>query len=672
MSRNTWKFHGGIHPPQNKQQSVSASIRQLPLPDKLILPLQQHIGAPGKVLVSVGDRVLKGQLLAQAKGFVSANLHAPSSGTVIDISDQPVQHPSGLPGKCIVIETDGKEQWCEIHPIDDYRQMDATQLLATINNAGIVGMGGAGFPSHVKIGTQQTISTLILNAVECEPYITSDDLLMRERAAEIIEGLQILAFILNPKEILVGIEDNKPEAIAAMRRAAQESTEANPGAPCAVTIVSVPTIYPSGGEKQIIQILTGKEVPSGGLPSDLGIVCHNTGTVHAIRNAVIEGKPLISRITTMTGNLVTDPGNIEVLLGTPVSHLLQHTRTSANQIHRLIMGGPMMGFSMRSTEIPIVKTSNCIIAADDQEFPDAPPEQPCIRCGACAEVCPAKLLPQQLFFYSKSKEIDKAKHYNLMDCIECGACSFVCPSQIPLVQYFRFGKGEVRKSKIETDKSDRARMRFEAHQERLEKEAAAKEEKRQQRAAANALKKEKQAKAKLEKEAAEAANPSTAASTAQESSNEPSNNDADEALETLKSNATKASKRYQQAKKALQMAEKNGADNIDKLREKILQLETKASDAKKALKEALPSPAKKIPAKSDATPNNTPKETDTSAVIAAATARVKVKKAQNALMAAEASDASQEVLEHLSTNLNTARTELEQHAPSEPTTGEAQ
>ena len=668
MSRNTWKFHGGIHPPQNKQQSVSASIRQLPLPEKLILPLQQHIGAPSKVLVNVGDSVLKGQLLAQAKGFVSANLHAPSSGTVIDISDQPVQHPSGLPGKCIVIETDDKEQWCEINPIDDYRQIDVKQLLSAINEAGIVGMGGAGFPSHVKIGTQQAISTLILNAVECEPYITSDDLLMRERAAEIIEGLQILAFILKPKEILVGIEDNKPEAIAAMQRAAQESIQANPGSPYAVTIVSIPTIYPSGGEKQIIQILTGKEVPSGGLPSDLGIVCHNTGTVHAIRNAIIEGKPLISRITTMTGNLVSDPGNIEVLLGTPVSHLLQHTRTSVNKIHRLIMGGPMMGFSMRSTEIPIVKTSNCIIAADDQEFPDAPPEQPCIRCGACAEVCPAKLLPQQLFFYSKSKEIDKAKHYNLMDCIECGACSFVCPSQIPLVQYFRFGKGEVRKNKIEADKSDRARMRFEAHQERLEKEAAAKEEKRQQRAAATALKKEKQAKAKLEKEAAEAANPSTAATLQTESTS----NNADEVLETLKSNATKASKRYQQAKKALQMAEKNGADNIDKLREKILQLETKAGTAKQALKDALPSPTKKTNAEPPSTSNSAQQETDTGAVIAAATARVKVKKAQNALAAAQASGASQQVLEHLTTNLSTARTELEQHASSEPTTGDAQ
>lgn len=552
MKRRLWKFHGGIHPPQNKHQSVQQAIRKLPLPERLILPLQQHIGAPAEPIVEIGETVLKGQALVQGNGFVSASLHAPTSGSIEDIGYYPIQHPSQLPGKCIVIKTDGKDQWLDTKGIENYREHEPQKLIETIQAAGIIGLGGAGFPSHVKLSVQQPIETLILNAAECEPYITADDMLMRERAANIIEGLEIIAYIVNAQQILVGIEDNKPEAIAAMTEATQNS---------AVEIVTVPTIYPSGGEKQIIKILTGKEVPSGGLPADIGIVCHNTGTAYAVRQAIVEGKPLISRITTFTGDGISEPGNAEVLLGTPVNKALQAFDVEAEKIHRLVMGGPMMGFSITNAEVPIVKITNCIIAADEKELPDPAPEQACIRCGSCTEVCPAQLLPQQMYFYTKSKEFNKAAHYNLFDCIECGACSYVCPSHIPLVQYFRFGKGEIRKHQAETVKSDNARERFEARQQRLEREAAEKEAKRKARQAAA-------------KQKTKAVEPVVA--------NAETNDD----LETLKNNAAKAAKQFQQAKKALQTAEKNNTGNLDKMRDKILELEKKSNAARDALKAA--------------------------------------------------------------------------------------
>ena len=543
-------FPGGIHPPEKKDLSNQVPIRPGPIPETLILPLSMHIGAPAKPLVEIGDTVLRGQKIAEATGPVSVPLHAPSSGKVVAIGPRPVQHPSGLDAPCIVIETDGRHEAVAFHPIRDWRERPASELVPFIREAGIAGMGGAGFPTAIKVNIQHKhrVEQLIINAVECEPYITADDLLMRERAPAIIDGVRILQHLLQPDETLIGIEDNKPEAIAAMRRAAKGTD---------IRIISVPTKYPSGGEKQLIQLLTGKEVPSGGLPAEVGVVCHNTGTAWAIHRAIEFGEPLTSRITTLTGEALAEPGNYEVLIGTPVADLLKHAGADTNHLGRLVMGGPMMGFTLHTPAIPVVKVSNCIIAATPEEMPPPPPEQPCIRCGACAEVCPANLLPQQLYWYSKAGELEQAQHYNLMDCIECGACAWVCPSNIPLVQYYRYAKGEVRNQIAEQQKADHARQRFEARMARIEKEKADKEARRQARLEANRQKK----------------TPDT-----QTGGN--SN------LEALKKASLEASSAWKAAVKEAKTAEAEGAENAAELRARADELKTVADQAKAAVRDA--------------------------------------------------------------------------------------
>jgi electron transport complex protein RnfC len=367
----------------------------------------------------------------------------------------------------------------------------------------------------------RTIDTLIINAAECEPYITADDMLMRERAVEAAQGILILLKLTAAKNCYIGIEDNKPEAIKAMEAAVQ-SLHADQR----IAVVTIPTKYPSGGEKQLIQILTGKEVPSGGIPADIGIVCQNIGTCEAVYRAVAEGKPLISRITTITGESVEQPQNVEVLIGTPIKHLLAFAgfkqekslfqkllgsikntpETESQPKPRIIMGGPMMGYTLSSDELPILKSSNCILAPSPKELPANDVASACIRCGLCTEACPAELLPQQLYWFSKAGELEKAEQHNIFDCIECGACSYVCPSQIPLVQYYRYAKGEIKEERAAQEKSNRSKVRFEARQDRLDREAAEKEAKRQARAAAaekaQAAKKAAAAKAALEEASA--------------------------------------------------------------------------------------------------------------------------------------------------------------------------
>lgn len=538
-------FHGGIHPPENKTQSNRQPIRTIPLPSQLVLPLGMHAGAAAKAIVDVGERVLKGQKIADANGVVSAPVHAPTSGKVIAIGLRPVQHPSGLDAPCIVIEPDGRDEWCERHPLPHWQECSPSTLIARIREAGIAGLGGAGFPTAVKVNLKEgtRIEQLLINGVECEPYITADDRLMRERADEIVRGIRILQHLVKPAQTLVGIEDNKPEAIAAMR-AACAGTD--------IRIVVVPTKYPSGGEKQLIQLLTGKEVPSGGIPAQIGVVCQNVGTALAIHRAIELGEPLISRITTLTGNALKEPGNVEVLIGTPVSHLLACAGVDSARVARLVMGGPMMGFALHTPQVPVVKTSNCIIAATATEMPEPAPEQPCIRCGSCAEVCPADLLPQQLYWYSKNSDLERAQQYHLLDCIECGACAYVCPSNIPLVQYYRFAKGEIREQIAEQQKADKARMRFEARQARLEKEAAEKEARRKARLAGN-------------KPAPAAPGVDVAA---------------------LKAASLEASSAYKAAVKALKEAEANGAADLDSLRGNVDALKAKADAAKSAVREA--------------------------------------------------------------------------------------
>lgn len=489
MTARLWDFPGGIHPPQHKRQSTDHPIRQLPLPTTLHVPLQQHIGAPARALIAPGDQVLKGSVLTAPEGLLSVAIHAPTSGTVEAIPSLPVPHPSGLTDWCVVITPDGNETWTELGGLTDFRSVEPETLLDMIRQAGIAGMGGAGFPAALKLRPPESdrIHTLILNGAECEPYITADDMLMRERACDVIEGLEIMGHLLAPERVVIAIEDNKPEAIAAMQAAADAlscKTASPPDSVPTFEIVAIPTKYPSGGEKQLIQILTGQEVPHGGIPADIGILCQNVGTAVAVNRAVRHGEPLISRITTVAGEGVENPGNYEVLFGTPIRALLNHSGFDPEQTRRLILGGPLMGFTLDKPDVPVIKTTNCLIAGSASEFPPPEPAQPCIRCGLCAEVCPMELLPQQLFWFSQASEYEKAEQHNLFDCIECGACAYECPSSIPLVHHYRHAKGEIRQQHDDQIKANQARERFEARQARLEQERIEKETRRKQRAEA--------------------------------------------------------------------------------------------------------------------------------------------------------------------------------------------
>ncbi len=465
--RRLWRFHGGIHPPDEKELSTGKPVSAAPLPSYLTIPLQQHIGVPAKPLVGVGDWVLKGQRIAEAQGYVSAPIHASSSGTVTAIEERAIPHPSGLSASCIIIKTNGLDEWTKLpKPLPDYEELDPALVRERIRWAGIVGLGGAAFPTSVKLnlGSDQPIRTLIINGAECEPYISCDDMLMRKRSGNIVQGIRIIQHLLHAEECLIGIEDNKPEAIESMRLAVAESDLKE-----STHICPIPTIYPSGGEKQLIRILTGKEVPTNGIPADIGILCQNVASAAAVAEAVLEGKPLISRYVTLSGRGIAEPRNLEVLVGTPVRDLIQAAGGLKGHIRKLVLGGPMMGFALPSDEVPITKAANCVLALTSKEAPESGPALPCIRCGKCADACPARLLPQQMYWYARSKDLERVQDYNLFDCIECGCCDQVCPSHIPLVQYYRYAKTESWAREQEKRAAEHARARHEARETRLER-----------------------------------------------------------------------------------------------------------------------------------------------------------------------------------------------------------
>jgi electron transport complex protein RnfC len=475
------QFHGGIHPPEQKFLTCSKPIASAQIPEQLIIPIRQHIGQAGNVIVKVGDKVLKGQMLSDCDSPMSVPIHAPTSGTITAIKSMAIPHPSGLSEACIILTPDGEDTWKQRHICPDFHLLSKTQILEKIANAGISGMGGAGFPTQVKVSTLTKINYLIINAAECEPYITADDLLLQEHSPTILDGIKILDHLLTPKNILIGIEENKTKAIAALKKATADIDH--------IDVCVIPTKYPSGGEKQLIQILTGQEVPSGVLPSSLGIVMQNVATCFAIADAVINDTPLIKRVVTVSGQALEKPQNIWALIGTPVGFLTSQCGYNNSQNRHLIMGGPMMGFSLPHDQIPVIKTTNCILAPSEVEIASpfsstSSKEVECIRCGQCADVCPAQLLPQELQWSAKAKDQAQLAKLNLFDCIECGACAYVCPSQIPLVHYYRVAKAEIRQQKLLDIKAEKAKVRFEARKQRLEREKVARVEKHKKAAEA--------------------------------------------------------------------------------------------------------------------------------------------------------------------------------------------
>ncbi len=472
--RKLYRFPGGVHPEGHKAESAGRPIATMPLLPLYVVPLRQHIGEPARPVVQVGQQVLRGQMIGAPQGYVSVGVHAPTSGRVIAVEPRPVPHPSGLKDLCVVIEADGEDRAIDMAPLDWHR-MDASALRNRLREMGLAGLGGAVFPSFIKLnpGARRQVPILILNGAECEPWITCDDRLMRERASEILIGAAIMRHMLGAEQVLVGIEDNKPEAIACMTAAAAGSD---------IEVVAVPTVYPAGGGKQLTYTLTGRVTPSRGLTTDVGVQMFNVGTAYSLYRAVTFGEPLLSRIVTVTGHVAT-PGNFEVRLGTPVADLLAAAGGELPQATGRVIGGPMMGFELHDTAAPVTKAVNCVLVKNAELFPEPPSPMPCIRCGACARACPVGLQPFELYWYAHHRDFGKTQSYNLFDCIECGCCSYVCPSHIPLVDFYRYAKSEIWAREQEKQAADQARARHEFRTFRLEREKQEKAERLAKKAA---------------------------------------------------------------------------------------------------------------------------------------------------------------------------------------------
>ncbi len=487
MTHTLYTFHGGIHPPEEKEQTRNLPITPFKNRGEVVISLNQGIRAVNRPIVKVGEQVTKGQRLSECFNPLSVPVHAPCNGTVIAIEDRPFTHPSGMKSPAIVLQTTGCGPTSMERPAvaDLLEGLSPEEIVQKIRMAGVIGLGGAGFPTAPKLrgGFQHPIKTLIINGMECEPRITCDDRLMRERADEIIKGIEILYKLLKPKEVLIGVEDNKLEAISELRTAAHH-------AEAPIQVMCCPTLYPSGGEKQLIQILTGKEVPSGGLPHQIGVLVQNVATAAAVYHALMD-EPLIHRIVTVTGQGVIKPGNYEVAIGTPIQELLDECGVDGEI--DVTVGGPMMGYPLKDSNSPITKITNCLIVEPRQHADRSSPVRNCIRCASCSDVCPASLLPQQLFWAAQARNFDDAEALHLSDCIECGCCSYVCPSKIPLVDYYRHAKGVLYNQQQEKQKAEHARKRHEFRDARIQRE---KEEKARKLAAKKAALKAKEAKQK--------------------------------------------------------------------------------------------------------------------------------------------------------------------------------
>ncbi len=462
-----FRLRGGVHPESKKELAADRAIRILPMPERLFVPLLQHVGAPAQPLVQVGDKVLKGQLIAAAQGNISAPVHASTSGRIAAIGDFPAAHPSGLTAPTVTIEADGEDRWLETEMADDPFALTPEQIAARVAAAGIVGMGGATFPSAVKLNLSRknNVRTLIINGGECEPYITCDDRLMRERAAEIIEGVRLIRYSVGALEVMVGIEENKPAALAAMQKAAA-GTE--------VQVIAVPAMYPMGWDKQMIRALTGREVPADGRSADIGVLVHNVATACAVRDAVRFGRPLVSRLITVSGGAVVEPGNLQVPIGTLAETLFAFCGGFSGKPARLVLGGPMMGIELATAAVPVVKGSSGILALTSSEIGSSQ-AAPCIRCSSCVRACPVGLLPLEMAAHIRTGDSTGAVALGLKDCIACGCCSYVCPSHIPLVHYFNFAKGELmtqERAKLKQEATKKLAEERTARMQRIERERA--------------------------------------------------------------------------------------------------------------------------------------------------------------------------------------------------------
>lgn len=488
----------GVHPSDHKRPAADQPVREMPVSKRLYVPIQQHLGAPARASVVVGQKVLKGEVLAEAQGMVSAPIHAPTSGTIVAVMQVTAPHPSGLTLPAVVIEPDGEDQWCALSGCDDPFALDAREISKRVAAAGIVGMGGAAFPSAVKLvgAARAEVRLLVINGGECEPYLCCDDRLMRDRAEAIVDGIRIIRHATGARKVKIGIEDNKPEAIAAMREAAAAFAE--------VEVCPVPARYPMGSEKQLIRVLSGVEVPADGLPSDIGVIVHNVGTANAVHEAIRHGRPLVSRLVTVNGGCMNQPGNISVRIGTLAEDVIAFAGGLKGEglgLARRVMGGPMMGQQIQHWRVPVVKGTSGILALTEAEIAASEPD-PCVRCSSCVRACPMGLVPLEMSARIRNEQYAEAIDLGLKDCIACGCCAYVCPSRIPLVQYFVHAKGELAARDRDKLRGEATKRLAVARTERLDREAREKAE------AAAKRKAEREAKKAAEAAAAAAANAS--------------------------------------------------------------------------------------------------------------------------------------------------------------------
>ncbi len=477
-------FHGGLVLRHHKKMSCEHSLANAGIPEKLIIAIKANRGHASEPTVEIGDVVLKGQVIAQPTHPLGTVYHAPTSGQIIAIETNDTASPDAEPATCIIVKTDGKDEW---PPRPDPPKLPETaqQIITQISAAGIIGMGGAGFPTHVKYNTAQTDKTitLIINGAECEPYISCDERLMLDQPAAIVKGTVWLLKAAQASKAIIAIEDN----IGGVKKRldAEIKQQGLLAQGYELTVVKVPTIYPTGGEKQLIKVLTGLEVPSGLTPLSLGLIMQNVATAKAVYDAIELDEPLMKRVVTVTGDAINAPRNYEAMIGTPFEHLLNLADCDFVALDKLIIGGPMMGYAMPHEHIGIEKTTNCLLALPSDCTKPEIKAMPCIRCGDCVKVCPQELLPQQLLWYingsDQHNDLEKAREHHVFDCIECGACSWVCPSHINLVDFYRFAKSELTYLDHKKDKAQQAKLRHDEREARLKRIKAERQAKRRRK-----------------------------------------------------------------------------------------------------------------------------------------------------------------------------------------------